>query len=441
MNLRTLLDEIRGDGVLSVVEREVDPRLEMPRVIHALEEAPVLFERVRGSAFPVLAGLCSSRASIARGLGVRVEELVPGLLGALRRPTVPRVVESAPCQEVVEPEVRLDRLPINTHFPQDGGPYVTAGVAVIEDPDLGRNICYHRLQLLDDRRFAVRIVEDRGTHVAWSKSPDDLPMAVCIGNSMPVLVAAAMSPEPGIDELAIANTLAPTPVVRCKTLDLEVPSDVEMVLEGRLTHHLVEEGPFVDLTETRDIVRMQPVFEVDCVTRRHDALYQTLLPGGREHKLLMGLPREPSIFEAVDRVCRCLNVSMTEGGGHWLHAIVQIAKRHPDDGPRAIAAAFRGHSSLKHVVIVGEDVDPFDLQAVELAIATRCQADRDFIVLRDQPSSSLDPSARHVPGEKSRTAKMGLDATVWWEPSVGRPDRAGYERVRYEPVDLKDYLR
>ena len=440
VDLRKLLHKLDELGLVKTCDCQVDPHLEMARVIHALEESPVLFRAVRSRALSVTAGLCSSRETIALGLGMTVEELVPRLMGALRGPTRPSRVGGAPCQQVVEREVDLERLPINTYFAEDGGPYVTAGVAIIEDADLGRNICFHRFQLLDRNRFAVRVVEDRGTHVAWSKSSGDLPMAVCIGNSMAVLVAAAMSPGPDVDELSIANALTPTPVVKCVTLDLEVPASAEIVLEGRLTHRLVEEGPFVDLTETRDIVRMQPVFEVDCVTRRDDAIYQTLLPGGREHKLLMGLPREPSIYEAVNSVCRCLSVSMTEGGGHWLHAVVQIAKQSADDGRRAISAAFRGHSSLKHVVVVGEDVDPFDSEAVEHAIATRFQADRDLVVLSDRPSSSLDPSARHVPGKKSRTAKMGLDATVHWDTDAEGPGLADYERVRYEPVDLRDYL-
>jgi UbiD family decarboxylase len=265
-------------------------------------------------------------------------------------------------------------------------------------------------------------------------------MAVCIGCSMPVLVAAAMSPAPGVDELAIANALSPTPVVRCVTLDLAVPADCEMVLEGRLTHELVEEGPFVDLTETRDIVRLQPVFEVDCVTCRSDAIYQTLLPGGKEHKLLMGLPREPTVYGEVNRVCRCRGVSLTPGGGHWLHAVVQISKERADDGRQAISAAFRGHSSLKHVVIVDDDVDIHDPQAVEWAIATRFQADRDLVVLPDQPGSSLDPSAEHVPGRKSRTTKVGLDATIRWEQGGERPTMDGYEKVHYESVNLEQYL-
>ena len=440
MGLREFVGRLRSSGRLTVIEREVDPCLEMARVIHALGERPVLFRHVRASSFPVIAGLCSTRDEVALGLGIGVAELLPTLAGALRQPVRPQRIDSAPCQEVVERDVDLMQFPVNTHFFEDGGPYVTTGVVVIEDPDLGRNVCYHRLQRLDHRRFAARIVEARGTHTAWGKSGDDLPVAVCIGNSIPVLLAAAMSPEPGIDELSIANALSSTPVVKCVTSDLEVPADCEIVMEGRLTHQLVEEGPFVDLMETRDLVRMQPVLEVDCVTHRSDAIYQTLLPGGREHKLLMGLPREPSIYEAVGEVCCCLNVSITAGGGYWLHAVVQISKQQADDGRRAITAAFRGHSSLKHVVVVDEDVDLFDPQAVEWAIATRFQGDRDLYLLEEQPGSSLDPSGKHVLGKKARTAKMGLDATVRWDSDVGPAHPERYARVRYEPVNLQEYL-
>ncbi len=111
--------------------------------------------------------------------------------------------------------------------------------------------------------------------------------------------------------------------------------------------------------------------------------------------------------------------------------MVQIAKERPDDGRQAIAAAFRGHSSLKHVWVVDEDIDPFDPADVEWAVATRFQADRGLVVLAEQPSnSSLDPSAHHVQGEKSRTAKMGIDATMHWDTPVGPGDRSAYRRVR-----------
>jgi len=248
-----------------------------------------------------------------------------------------------------------------------------------------------------------------------------------------------------VDELHIAAALADTPVVRCQTNSLLVPAEAEWVLEGRLTHELAAEGPFIDLTETYDIVRQQPVIEIDCVTHRRDAIYQALLPGLEEHKLLMGMPREPTIYAAVNAVCRCMNVCLTPGGMSWLHAVVQIDKQKPEDGALAITRAFEGHSSLKHVVVVDTDVDPFRPAEVEWAIATRFQADRDLLVFRDQPSSSLDPSATQVPGQKARTTKMGLDATIPWVTQQGRirtaEERAAFFRVGYASVSVEDYLQ
>jgi UbiD family decarboxylase len=249
-----------------------------------------------------------------------------------------------------------------------------------------------------------------------------------------------MSPVPGVDEMAIANALCPVPTVRALGSDLVVPAETEIVLEGRLTHELGAEGPFIDLTRTRDFVRQQPFFVIDRITHRRDPIYQALLPGGDEHRLLMGMPREPTIYDAVSRVCTCHDVVITPGGGHWLHAVVRIAKRAPDDGRAAIEAAFRGHTSLKHVVVVDEDVDAADPRAVEWAIATRFQAARDLIVLHDQPGSSLDPSAQHVPGEKTRTSKMGLDATIPWDTPAGPSRPEDYRVVEYGAVDLARYL-
>jgi UbiD family decarboxylase len=272
----------------------------------------------------------------------------------------------------------------------------------------------------------------------------DLQIAICLGLPVHVLLAAAMSPDKGVDELSLAQALAPTPLARCVTSDLHVPAECEAVLEGRITGRLADEGPFIDLTETWDGIRQQPVIEIDCITHRRSPIYHALLPGGLEHKLLMGLPREPTIYHAVGEAADCLNVSITPGGMSWLHAVVQIAKHGPDDGQRAIEAAFRGHGSLKHVVVVDGDVNLFDPVQVEWAIATRFQADRDLFLFTDQPSSSLDPSAKLIPGQKSRSAKMGLDATIPWIDSTGRTlgleERDGFHKVHYGDVDLSAYL-
>lgn len=447
MNLRDFLAWAENEGELVSVARTVDPHLEMARVIHALEGRVVLFSDPGRPGWQVATGVCARREHFAWALGTDVLGIVPCLVDALRDPIAPPQAAVAPCQEVVNHSPDLNSLPILKHLEDDGGLYITAGVSVIHDPDLGRNASFHRLMQLDPNTFAARIVEGRGTDTAWRKMLEtgrELEVAICLGAPIHVLLAAAMSPAKGVDELAIAHTLAPAPVTRCITVDLEVPAECEVVLEGRITRRLADEGPFIDLTETWDVIRQQPVIEIDCITHRRSPIYHALLPGGLEHKLLMGLPREPTIFQAVTEVAACQAVSITPGGMSWLHAVVQIVKGAPEDGMRAVEAAFRGHSSLKHVVVVDEDVDPFDPAAVEWAIATRFQADRDLLILEDQPSSSLDPSATVVPGQKARSTKMGLDATIPWSVRSGRPldqdTREGFRKVGYGDVDLAQYL-
>jgi UbiD family decarboxylase len=447
MDIRSYLRWAEEQHQLTTIEQSVDPDLEMARVIHALEGRPLLFTEPRREGWQVATGICAQRESFAWALGTDQGGIVPRLIEALNQPRTPPVTLDAPCQEVVTHAPDLNALPILAHLPGDGGRYVTAGVSVIRDPDHGRNTSFHRLMQVGPRAFTARIVEGRGTDTAWSKALAGgraLEVAVCLGVPIHVLMAAAMSPAKGVDELAIAHALAPTPTVRCKTVDLEVPAECEAVLEGHITGHLADEGPFIDLTETWDIVRQQPVVEINCITHRRSPIYHALLPGSLEHKLLMGLPREPTIFQAVAEVADCRAVCITPGGMSWLHAVVQIAKHGANDGRLAIEAAFRGHGSLKHVVVVDEDVDPFDMAAVEWAIATRFQADRDLVILPDQPSSSLDPSATQEPGQKARSTKMGLDATIPWADGLGRTlsqrERESFGKVHYELVDVSDYL-
>ncbi|MBC7265343.1 MAG: UbiD family decarboxylase, partial [Chloroflexi bacterium] len=368
MNLRTLLTEMEKQGLLVRIGVPVDPYVEMAQVINALHNRPVLFEQVAGFEYPVVAGLCARREFFSLGLGVSPEQLPRVMQNALCNTIEPEIIPSGPCQEIIEHEVDLTRLPILTHFADDPGPYVTAGVAIVKHPTLGRNMSYHRLLRLDERRFAARIVEGRGTDSALRAAGGEIEIAFCIGNSTAVLLAAAMSPAPGVDELGIANALELTPLVKCQTVDLEVPADAEFVLEGRLTREMADEGPFFDLTLTRDIVRRQPIFEVTCITHRRAPIYQALLPGGEEHKLLMGMPREPTIFQEVSKVCDVVDVLLTPGGGSWLHAIVQIRSHGAEDGRQAIEAAFRGHPSLKHVIVVDEDVNIHDPVDVEWAL-------------------------------------------------------------------------
>jgi 2,5-furandicarboxylate decarboxylase 1 len=280
--------------------------------------------------------------------------------------------------------------------------------------------------------MAIRVVRSRhfDTYLRDMKALD---VAVCVGNSPNVLAAAATSVDLGVDELTIANALEPVPVVKARTVDLYIPAEAEFVLEGTVyldrTH---AEGPFVDLTETYDIVRNEPVFVVKAITHRKDAIWHALLPGALEHKLLMGMPREPTIFKRVNQVVKCLDVNINPGGCSWLHAIVQIEKHAEDDGRKAILAAFEGHRSCKHVYVVDKDINIYDPLEMEWAMATRFQGDRDMIVLDKAPGSSLDPSSEP---KTHNTTRVGFDLTKPLE-TKGK----AFDKAPFPQVNLSDFL-
>ena len=436
MGFRRFLEQLDTGGGLIRVRKEVSTEYELAGIIDALKEKPIFFETVKESNIPVVAGLVSSKELVAKALNVERGQLLHKLSNAIKKPfPSPNVVKKGECQQIVEKDVDLTKLPIMKYTEKDGGKYVASAIAIIRDPELGRNMCFHRLMLLDRKKFVARIVEDRGTDTALKKSGGELEIAMCIGNSTAVLLAASTSLPKGVDELGMANVLEKTELVKCKTVDLEVPRDCEIVLEGRVTKERAPEGPFLDLTGILDKVRRQPVIEISCMTCREKPIYQTILAGRREHKLLMGMPREPTIFNETNKVCECKDVYITIGGCSWLHAVVQIKKRNTDDGKKAIRAAFRGHRSLKHCVVVDDDINIYDPNEVEWAIATRVQADEDAVILPKQRGSSLDPSGDLTEGQKAIICKMGLDATI---PFI--QTGKGFRKEEYRKVDLGKFL-
>ena len=435
MGFRSFLEQLDKNGELIRIRKETSTEYEMPGIINTLCEKPVFFEKVKESSIPVVAGLVSSKELIAKALNIKKEQLLRKLSNAIENPLPPDVVEKGECQEIVKKDVDLTKLPIMRYTEKDGGKYIASAIAIVTDPELGRNTCFHRLMLLDKNKFVARIVEERGTDTALKKSGGELDIAMCIGNSTAVLLAAATSLPKGVDELGMANALEKTELVKCKTIDVEVPRDCEIVLEGRITKERTLEGPFLDLTGIVDRVRQQPVIEVNCMTHREKPIYQTILAGRNEHKFLMGMPREPTIFNEVNKVCKCKDVYITPGGCSWLHAVVQIKKQNPDDGKKAVKAAFEGHKSLKHCVVVDDDINIYDQNDVEWAIATRFQADKDAVILPNQRGSSLDPSGDLTEGKKATTCKMGLDATIPFK-ETGK----GFKKEEYRRVDLSKFL-
>jgi len=393
-----------------VIREPVEVAYEVTRILLENQDRVVRFMDLNGG--EAVGNLYSTRESVCAALGIEPQELVPKLLRASAKPLPPSEVKAPGFNDRVSEKVDLTKLPVPKFYPKDGGRYITAGVAVSEF-DGKRNVSFHRLMLLDKGRFAVRLVP-RHLYTMYKASlakGKDLPVAFCIGLSPSLLLAAATSTDFLQDEMEIASALNqectghPLEVAKLRS-GLVVPAQSEYVLEGRLTAEMVEEGPFVDITGTYDDVRKQPVFKVDRVYMRRDPIFQIVLPGGLEHYLLMGLPREPAIFKSVNQVVPLVHgVRLTEGGCCWLHGVVSITKNKEGDAVNAIMAAFTGHPSLKKVIIVDQDVDIYDDRQVEWAVATRFQAHRGLVVVKNAAGSSLDPSA------EGNTSKMGIDAT------------------------------
>ncbi len=432
MSLRDYLNLLEASGELLHVSAPISKTYEIAGVLKQLEPRPVLFDAVSESAFRVAGNLFCTKASFTGYLGIPVSQIIPALTRAIEQRRPPEIVASAPCQEVVETAPNLDALPILRHCDQDGGNYISSGVMVARHPLHGLNVDFHRLMQFSPTEMAARVVRSRHFD-AFLRDRGQVDVAVCIGNPPNVLAAAATSVEIGVNELEIANALEPLQVVRARSVDVLVPAECEFVLEGTVyLHHTHSEGPFVDLTETYDVIRHEPVFVVKTITHRRDAIWHALLPGALEHKLLMGMPREPTIFKKVNEVARCLDVHINPGGASWLHAIVQIEKQNEDDGKKAIQAAFAGHRSCKHVFVVDSDIDIYNPLEVEWAMATRFQGDQDMVVLERSPGSSLDPSAE--PGTHD-TTRVGFDLT---KPLETRGK--SYNKAPFPEVDIKRFL-
>ena len=399
MELAKLVKVLDAKGMLTRISKPVDPKYEVSTLMKMLDGRVLLFDHVKGSTMPVIANICSTRDLVATGLGIRREELIAKLTDAIDHPKKARITDAQGYEEI---GADLSKLPILTHYPKDAGPYITSGIAASNDKEYGINLSYHRAEVLGKDKLVLRILQRHfDTYIRRGLKE----FAICISSPVQVLVGAAISVEAGISEADIANALEETPLLR---LDGHFVPPSDIVITAELTGELHDEGPFLDLTETFDIIRKQRVAQVKKIYMRKDAMYHALLPGGLEHKVLMGMPREPTIYREVAKVCDVKDVLVTPGGSSWLHGAVSIHKKDPDDGRKAIEAAFKGHKSMKHVFIVDDDINIHDPTDIEWAMATRFQADKNMITFREK-GSSLDPSSDM---ETQMTCKAGFDLTI-----------------------------
>ncbi len=405
--MRDFIAMMRNQGRVEDIESPCSTVYEAPRMSSRTDK--ILFFHDLDGHRGVM-NLLGDRRSLAAALGVEERDLVRHLAAATYSG---RVVDAGRLQGGVPAD--LSRLPVMKHFPGDAGRYFTSGIVFSRYGGV-ENASIHRMMVLDDHRVVARLVEGRHTHTLLKAAlarGEKLPIAVTVGTH-PLVTFAACTRVPEGKELAYAAELmgGELPVRVCEN-GVRVP-DAEIVLEGYIGAEKAAEGPFVDITGTYDPVRQQPVIEFTRMYCKEDPIFHGILPAGDEHKLLMGAPYEPKIYRAVGEVTTVKDVLLTKGGAGYLHGVVQIRKNTEGDAKNAIMAAFAAHTSLKHVVVVDEDIDIHDPHDVEYAIATRVRGDTDIMVITGVRGSSLDPTRL----SDGTNVKVGVDATM----VMGRED-------------------
>jgi len=363
------------------------------------------------------------------------------VISAIKKAKKPKIVSSGKFME--NKSKNLFSLPIVTHFSKESGPFITSSIVYAKNPETGKqNSSFHRLMPIDKTHFSIRMVEGRHLHRCFidaKEHGEDLKIAITVGVHPAVSIAGAYQAEWGKDEIDIANSLLGGKLTLAKLpfTGLNVPSGAEIVMEGKILREKTHREWMVEMLQTYDHKRFQPIFELENLYFRNNPIFHDVLSGYSEHRLLMGMPIESKLNGELKKTFpQTLQVSMTNGGCNWLHAVVQIKKKNESDPKKIIKKTFDSHRSLKQVTVVDEDIDPNSAESVEYAMATRFQADKDLIILKNVRGSSLDPSSNQ---QKLRTAKMGIDATKSFSKHPG-----GFEIAKIPKIDkikLEKYFK
>ncbi len=410
MSLREYLAEKETIHVLD----ELSTCYEIPAVIKEYDgKGPLVFENVEGSSYHVVSNVCDSRESICDALGVSVDSLHDHLVQAMENPTPCQINENTRESK----SLKLSEIPVLTHYQGEQGPYITSALVYAKNPNgSGGNVSYHRMDVIGEDRLSIciqpghlkeyiqQVKEAGGTY---------LDISISIGNHPAVMLAASLRPSVNVSEYDVANTLLEggLELFKCPNVDALAPVEAELVLEGRiLVNEEATEGPYVCVTGTMKESKLMPVVEITGAISRDDYIYQGLLGGGIEHRLLESIPNEVKLWKhATESGYDVKGIHLTPEGSSWLHGVVSITKKTDEEPENLIRMMFKAMPALKHAIVVDEDVNPYDMGEVEWALSTRFQADKDLITLPGTYASRLDPSSDL---ENKLGCKLGFDATI-----------------------------
>lgn len=403
---------------LITVQESVNMETEVPDILRAVNgETGLFFEQLIGYNMPIISGLCGNREDLAHYQQVDSNELRNRIAQAIAYPIPWQIIDKGVCQEE---QVNLlsnlvDIFPIPKFNEGDSGPFITAGNIMVWDKRSKKiTSSVRRLQVNDDNSLSI-LIESPGLlkkFLDTEAGAENMDIAVVLGVHPFLTLASQLNSQLyNKDKIAVAGALlgGPIPMVKCQTIECYVPADAELIIEGKILANVRHsEGPFGELAGYYGPSSQQPIIKISRITHRHNPWFQVISPGSTEHKLPGALMRELAILETLRHVVpEVKDVHVTMAGGGRFHAVVALANPQPGQGKTAIIAALASNKDLKHVIVVNDDVDIFDSQDVEWAVATRVQADLDVIIIPGCQGSPLEPS--HT--IRGFSAKMGIDAT------------------------------
>ncbi len=458
-DLRDFIDQLEKQGELRRITFEVDPVLEMTEICdRTLKKGgpALLFEKPKGFDMPVLANLFGTQKRVALGMGqkdIGAMREVGELLAYLKEPDPPKglrdaieklplfrqvlnmgpkVVKSAPCQEVVlqGDDIDLTRLPIQTCWPGDAAPLITWPLVITRGPEKERqNLGIYRQQLLGKNKLIMRWLSHRGGALDfrdWQKKHPDTPFPVSVAlGADPATILGAVTPVPdSLSEYAFAGLLRgrKTELTKSRTNDLQVPASAEIVLEGFIyPGEMADEGPYGDHTGYYNEVESFPVFTVECVTHRRNPIYHSTYTGRPpDEPAILGLAFN-EIFVPIlkKQFPEIVDFYLPPEGCSYRLAVVTMRKEYPGHAKRVMLGVWsflRQFMYTKFVIVTDDDVNARDWNDVIWAMTTRMDPKRDSVFIDNTPIDYLD-FASPVAGLGS---KVGFDATNKWEGETSR---------------------
>jgi UbiD family decarboxylase len=427
MDLQEFLKVLEEEHELVKIKAEVDAKHELGAICKIHNERPnspaLLFENVKGHQIPVVGQLLASDRRVASALGLSQESVFDETVRRANHPLPTRLVSTGLCQEVVfeGSDVDVTKLPLCTNNPRDGGPYITAGHVILKDPEYGKNLSIYRMMLVSKNQVTIRFTPGHDGHDffknAEKRGDKKFEVAVCIGVPPAVYIASQFEPRIGVYELEIAGGLAgeSIDVVKCRTVDLEVPALAEIVLEGELEipAKTGNEGPFGEFCGyTTQQVPGERIMTIKAVTQRKNPIYHNIWLGKppHEHLYVDALTYAVAAYQELKPAYPALKKAYAPPWGVSIVLILQLEKRLMRQGivDNILAASLYTRSGKwKHVIVVDEDINIEDPNEVLWALTTRFQPATDMFVIPRGITSTLEPSAT----AEGVTSKLMLDLT------------------------------